>query len=143
MEKLCSIEDKYWNYDPFKMNEHELDETLLCLTREIKDSIRDIYIDIKSRIPMTNNANPNIVSDTLITKVMMGTLGCVPAFDERLKKGLKVKGLQQTYTKQNISKIIEMIKNNKFEKELYDFCEEHKVYTPMRVIDMYFWGIAE
>ena len=143
VEKLCSIEDKYWNYDPFKMNEHEFDETLLCLTREIKDSIRDIYIDIKSRTPMTNNANPNIVSDTLITKVMMGTLGCVPAFDERLKKGLKVKGLQQTYTKQNISKIIEMIKNNKFEKDLYDFCEEHKVYTPMRVIDMYFWGIAE
>ena len=139
--KLCSMEDKYWHFDPFKMSVNELDDEIFVLTKVKKETLSSLYIDIKKETRM-NSKNNEVVTDTLISKVLMGTLGCVPAYDERFKKGLKIAGLKQRYTKQNLCEIIEFIKNNKFENDIYKFCNEHKVYTPMRVIDMYFWGLS-
>lgn len=143
VEKLCSIEDKYWHFDPFIISANELDESLVYLTGEIRDVLSTSYSDIKRKTSMTNNnANRSIISDTLITKVLMGTLGCVPAFDERLRKGLKNSGLKQTYTKNNMKEIIAMIKAKGLESEIYMFCDMHNVYTPMRVVDMYLWALG-
>lgn len=143
VEKLCSIEDKYWHFDPFTISIDELDKCLIYLTGEIREVLSASYIDIKSKTSITNNkANLSIISDTLITKVLMGTLGCVPAFDERLRKGLKISGLKQTYTKNNMKEIIAMIKAKGLEADIYMFCEKHNVYTPMRVVDMYLWALG-
>lgn len=142
VKKICSLGDEYWYFDPFKINEEELDERLSQMTGKIKRSLSDIYVEIKRNTKMSGNANCDIISDTLITKVLMGTLGCVPAFDEMLKKGLKACELTQSYTKNNLKNIIVMAKEKNFVADIHEFCEKHPGYTPMRVIDMYLWALG-
>lgn len=59
---------------------------------EAKKDILKSYID---NIVLVNNKRANInVTDTLITKIILGTFGCVPAYDMYFLKGLKYNGFK-------------------------------------------------
>ena len=43
------------------------------------------------------------VTDTLVTKILMGTLGCTPAYDRFLKAGLEEKGFSSSFSRKNFN----------------------------------------
>lgn len=82
------------------------------------------------------------VTDKLVTKIMLGTMCCTPAYDTYFVLGLKKTGFEYTnFDKQSIIDILsfcrdhetELIKNQKI------ICKETIKYPMMKLIDMYFW----
>jgi hypothetical protein len=84
-------------------------------------------------------------TQTLITKIILGTIGCIPAFDQYFIAGLKEEGIESKKVSLDSLKL------------LIDFYIEHKdqfeelekkirvgnlPYPPMKLVDMYFWQIG-
>ena len=85
--------------------------------------------------------------DTLITKILLGVYGCIPAYDTYFTKGLGLYGGYKSITISNLNDVLdELIAIAKiFDKQIkavlsslkkWDKCE---LYTPMKIIDMTFW----
>lgn len=105
---------------------------------ELIGTLRNVY-----RRLLGNGSSP---SDTLITKVLLGTLGCVPAYDIFFVKGLRMEGV--SYSGLKVSNFREMIQYCKdFEELLFQSQEDiNKIaesegvqYPIMKIIDMWFW----
>lgn len=109
---------------------------------DLKNALGKHYGD--KEFTKSKNSTQNITpTDTLISKVMLGTLGCVPAYDRFFIDGLNSKGLKQSrFEGPSLSTIFEFIENNEVEisdcqKQIY---ETAKMYYPvMKIVDMYFW----
>lgn len=83
-------------------------------------------------------------TDTLLSKVILGTLGCSPAFDRYFNDGVKSKNIKSTkFTSNSLELLIDFVEDNKSKiLELQQiFLKEDKVYYPLfKVVDMYFWN---
>lgn len=104
---------------------------------ELSDKITEIYWDETSK-----NGEGKKASDTLITKILLGTLGCTPAYDRYFKSGLSLSGVaHQSYGRKSLLQLSDFYVQNK--EKLEDFrkriSEGRIEYTPMKVIDMCFW----
>lgn len=106
----------------------------------IKNWYQDNVVFIKGESKKIN------VTDTLATKIILGTLGCLPAYDRYFIDGIRKKGLSYSGIKPNNFKpIIEFYKSN-----LSDFMMAEKYiledsgikYPPMKLLDMYFWELG-
>ena len=90
-------------------------------------------------------------TNTLISKVMLGTLGCVPAYDTSFIQGLrkveKDKKIFHTFNKKSIAQLYEFY-NYKEHKDDFEKVKEkiksitQVEYPPMRLVDLYFWLIG-
>ncbi len=85
-------------------------------------------------------------TDTLVTKVMLGTIACLPACDRYFINGFKLAGLPYSSV------------NAKFVKRVLEFCNDNLVdlqseqrriesatgicYPLMKMVDIYFWQIG-
>jgi hypothetical protein len=87
--------------------------------------------------------HPNGVSDTLVTKVMLGVFGNVPAFDDNFKIGFKastfgpkaLRGMGRFYHDN-----AEVIERHRVHTLDFDTGEPtHRTYTRAKVIDMIFF----
>lgn len=109
--------------------------------------IIDLYNDLKiyyNSIKFYKNGKYNYVSatDTLISKIMLGTLGCIPAYDRYLIDGLKQNKLSSKISQNSLEILIS--------KNITDFIEAMKMvnqysnieYPIMKIIDMYYWKIG-
>ena len=142
------LEERYcllWDYQPQEKNINEAtnllfseDEAELGIYHKIKDSYNLIEDD--SDTP----------TDTLITKILMGTYGCVPAYDRFLKSGIAahtncygryINGIRltQSINRNTFQALAHLAINhsNEFVNNAVDF-----YYPPMKCIDMYFWEIG-
>ena len=69
----------------------------------------------------------NAASDTLITKILLGTLGCVPAYDRFYKESVKKHHISSgNYNKKSVCRVAK-------------FSECRIEYPPMKLMDMCFW----
>jgi len=93
----------------------------------------------------------NEISSILTTKIIMGTLGCLPAYDRFFMSGISIYNkenepkLVKTFSKNSIRKLFEFMIQNKEElKDIQtDIKEKTKVKYPlMKLIDSYFWLIG-
>lgn len=116
-----------------------------------KDSMADLLLDLADRLrhsyeinlPLVNAAKQlSPVTDTLATKILLGTLACTPAYDKFVRKGLHADGIRFSHlNKRNIL-------------DLWSFCNDHDEefrnvqlrirengvkYPLMKLVDMYFW----
>jgi hypothetical protein len=88
-------------------------------------------------------ALPDGASDILVTKVMLGTFGCVPAFDTYFKKGFRV----STFGRKALRKVGEfytanakLIDRNRVHTLEFDSgATSQRRYTRAKVIDMIFF----
>lgn len=97
------------------------------------------------------------ISDILITKILLGTLGCVPAYDNYFTKGFKKFNVLGSFSnkegklnEKSILRLAEFYK--KYEKELEEKRKDFKIkinnknvenkYPQMKVLDMGFWQIG-
>lgn len=88
-----------------------------------------------------NGTDRNInVTNTLATKIVLGTLGCIPAYDRYFIAGLKVRGINPyTPSFDGIKNLISFYKENQNE---FDKLSSDIKYPSMKIIDMYFWQIG-
>lgn len=107
------------------------------------------YAGIRSSCPKKEQMKSDSVSDTLITKIMLGTLGCVPAYDRYFRDGIGKVGVQipKKFSKESLLRILEFVEPWRDKFELFRESKEmrrpdganSKLYPPMKLIDMAFW----
>ena len=79
--------------------------------KKLYDDIAEHFDPIREKVAGRKATTP--VSPVLITKILMGTLGCVPAYDRFFEEGARYLGLEKkTYQKKSLL-------------ELADFYEAH------------------
>ena len=128
------------NYDClFAIEAHELiKEDMLDLLWDVSTKIKTIYANTKSiKGSKTNNA-----TDTLITKILLGTFGCVPAYDQYFIKGISEHNIaKKTYGKDSVRALASYYLEHYDEFEnVRDKISSYGIkYTPMKIIDMCFW----
>ena len=120
--------------------------------RENIQAILSIKVDLAkhySGIKFTKGADkPKSISptDTLVSKIMLGTLGCVPAYDRYFMEGLKEMKMQHTgFNESSLKELFNFIDNNKNEIRqaqniILSKTERH--YPLMKILDMFFWQIG-
>lgn len=85
------------------------------------------------------------VSPVLITKILMGTLGCVPAYDRFFEEGAKYLGLEKkSYNKDSILELAAFYEahNDRLEEARRGMRTEDLVYPQMKLLDMGLWQIG-
>ncbi len=116
------------------------DSRLVASVMKLVSAIRGAYGPF---VPAVGSAQP---TDTLVTKIILGTLGLVPACDRYFIEGLKVAGYQYSYV------------NEAFLRRMVGFCsanledlhtEQEAIatkagthYPLMKLVDMYFWQLG-
>lgn len=116
-------------------------ETVALLFQLIK-KLNDIYDKYKpNEENKTDNDDDRSITDTLITKILLGTLGCIPAYDRFFIIGIRQSDLSySTLNRKNFNELLDWCKNNK--DEIQEISKEIK-YPPMKIVDMYFWSVGE
>jgi hypothetical protein len=93
-----------------------------------------------------DNPKPISPTDTLLSKILLGTLGCIPAYDRYFIEGLKeTKMKYYNFNDASINEIFDFIDRNKPElKEAQEliFNMTRKHYPVMKILDMFFWQIG-
>ena len=111
---------------------------------DLSEWIKEWY---HSNITTVNGEQKNInTTDTLVTKILLGTLGCIPAYDRYFIDGMRKSGIR--YSKLSISNlrsIVEYYKTNhagfiRAQKDIYS--KTNIRYPAMKLMDMYFWEIG-
>ena len=109
---------------------------------EAKDITRIITLifELRNHYSIILGVQP---SDTLISKVILGTLGCLPAFDRYFCDGVKKENLVfRSITKKSLENLFSYMEEKK--EELSRIQSQHaEIYYPnMKLIDTYFWQIG-
>lgn len=135
------MEPDYQKYfDPnFLMGSEE--ENIRGMNTLKKETI-NIY---KNNVTQINGQKQTInITDTLASKILLGVFGIVPAYDRYFKEGLKIHGLKQRFNESSLRELINFYHSNRddFERCRLLFKDEGTVYTPMKLIDMYFWQVG-
>lgn len=112
---------------------------------EVKNELAEHY----SSIYFTKGADkrkPISPTDTLLSKIMLGTLGCVPAYDRYFIDGLKEMKMQHTgFNEASLNELFNFIDKNKEEIDQAQKLIMTKIqihYPLMKILDMYFWQIG-
>lgn len=142
MTYVASKCDDIWNIDVDDYTEENISKLIKC-GKEIKEKLGKHIIEKVDGTLVEKEA-----TDTLVTKIMLGVFGNVPAYDDNFRRFLKNQSLCQTFNEESLEDIEkfygknEKIINNK-SKEIgtLDFIsgEEKKPkrsYTKAKIIDM-------
>lgn len=85
-------------------------------------------------------------TDTLLSKILLGTIGCVPAFDRYFILGLKEEGIKfSRFDENSLKQLFAFAVHSKdeiqeFQNKVY---KKLRLYYPvMKILDMYFWQIG-
>lgn len=133
--------------DNLKLREIRFSNITEYQIEEILKLIEWIKAWYKNNIKSVNGIRKNInATDTLVTKILLGSLGCVPAYDRYFINGLRLKGLKYSkLTRTNFLSVVDFYNKNKQEfdssqKEIYS--RSSIKYPTMKLVDMYFWEIG-
>ena len=124
----------------------ELDNDLSVLEK-LKKFINDYYAPIRKDVATDVKNNEN-VSEVFITKILMGTLGCTPAYDRYFKAGIKSLNVSTgNFNKNSTKKLIWFYTANSdiFEQLRNSLpCVDGSPikYPEMKLVDMGFWLIG-
>ena len=88
---------------------------------------------------------PTPVSPVLITKILMGTLGCVPAYDRFFQDSVATyKVTTQEYSLKSVLRLADFYEehNDRLEEARRGMQCEDLIYPQMKLLDMGFWQIG-
>ena len=84
-------------------------------------------------------------STILITKILMGTLGCVPAYDRYFVDGIKAQKVSTgNYNIKSVLRLVDFyeVNENRLEEERSKLKAFGLLYPQMKILDMGFWQIG-
>lgn len=115
----------------------------LDLITECGQRIRDVYRE-KTQYVNGKAVGGATVSDTLLTKILLGTFRCTPAYDRYFCSGVNAAGLKPSlYGRNSLAMLGDLyISNPEFaaaEKALF---AKGYDYPPAKILDMCFWQIG-
>ena len=119
------------------------------LLKSLYDELKDYYHNIRERVYQKKNETEpaSDVSDTLITKILLGTLACVPAYDEYLTNAIKNHEIvkTKTYSMESVLDLAEFYgENHEKLDELRDKIDVFGLpYPQMKLLDLGFWQIGK
>ncbi len=113
------------------------------LLERLSKFIREYYGEVRKTVKIQEIKND--ISDILVTKILMGTLGCVPAYDRYFVSGVKSQKVAiGIYSTKSVLQLVDF-----YEKNADRFCslQEKMVvsdlkYPQMKILDMAFWQIG-
>ena len=113
------------------------------LLKKLTNFMRQYYS--KVRISVKGQQAQTDISATLLTKILLGTLGCVPAYDRYFISGIKHERVATgKYSKKSLLKLIEFYENNR--EMLEPVRKTMQIgsieYPQMKMLDMGFWQIG-
>lgn len=128
-----------------KSNEVNINSVPLIL--KLKDELALYYSSIPflKKDKNTSKYINKLISptDTLLSKIILGTMACVPAYDEFLIKGIRKSNYDfYKFNEDSLIKLFGFIRDNNAElKKLQNEASKitHYHYPVMKIIDMYFW----
>lgn len=130
-----------------------------CLPKPEKNQLErfwDMIIEIRERLvekyvegSIPNVGKPVSVTDTLLTKILLGTCGCIPAYDRFYELGVGCFGGTQSLGQRSYSEIV------KYHRDTWEMINKHLnnvipvtkddptvSYPPMKLMDMCIWQIG-
>lgn len=128
--------DSLWGAPCEALSQNKNLDRLFSLANRIKM----IYVQKRQNIDGRSS-----VSDILITKILMGTLGCVPAYDQYFVASIRKYDVASgTFNKESIPNLVSFYQENldKFEQCRTKISKRGLKYPPMKILDMCFWQIG-
>ena len=119
------------------------DDSNQKLLQDINSFLEQYYDKIRHKVK--GQELKNQLSFTLITKILMGTLGCVPAYDRYFIAGIKnQKVATGNYNLKSIMQLVDFYEKNsaRFEPVREKMKVEGTPYPQMKMIDMGFWQVG-
>lgn len=117
------------------------DDGNIDLIMKVSDRLKEIYVQKRK-----NFDNYEEVSDILITKILMGTFGCVPAYDRFFIETVRTyKIASGIYNKRSLSDLVVFYNDNRVELDAFKvrLLEQRSIqYPEMKILDMSFWYMA-
>jgi hypothetical protein len=113
----------------------------LDLLMNLAERVRHCYAE---ELPSFEGVE-NHTSDTLVTKILLGTLGCVPAYDRYYKSAVKKNHISSgQFNSRSVRDVAEFYCENLgiFESLRSEIGNRGVEYPPMKLIDMCFWQDA-
>lgn len=108
-----------------------------------RDYIADYFDPIRKEV--AGRERTSSVSPVLITKILMGTLGCVPAYDRFFQDGVATyKVTTQTYSLESVRKLAKFYEahNDRLEEARRGMRTDDLTYPQMKLLDMGFWQVG-
>ena len=121
----------------------DYDESNQKLLQNINSFLEQYYDKIRHEVKEQELKNQ--LSFTLITKILMGTLGCVPAYDRYFIAGIKnQKVATGNYNIRSIMQLVNFYEKNadRLEPIREKMVVEGMPYPQMKMIDMGFWQVG-
>jgi hypothetical protein len=140
VEKLWNLESKQYlqSLDFSNLQDADISDIV-----KLMNEIKKIYAKHKVEEKDVSASN------TLVTKILLGTIGCVPAYDRFFIDGLKQCGIspKSAPSKKSLQSVVNFYCEHKKE---FDAVANHieksnksaVKYPPMKLVDMYFWQIG-
>lgn len=113
----------------------------LELLMELAERVRRSYA---GELPSFDGSE-NHTTDTLVTKILLGTLGCVPAYDRYYRSSVRKNHISNgQFSKRSVQDVAAFYCNNLdvFEKLRSEISNHGVEYSPMKLMDMCFWQDA-
>ncbi len=131
IDVIAQTEPSLWEVDAWCYTDSNI-KRILALAGRLRDAQRGM-------------------SDTLLTKILLGVFGSVPAFDTNFKKGCKVEGVCATFGSRALNQISAFYQCNatlinSYRVQTLDFVSgthTKRTYTCAKVIDMAFFTEGE
>lgn len=120
-----------------------INEKIQILFTELVQVLADYYEGV--RMSVKGPGIKNGVSETLVTKVLMGTMGCVPAYDRYFVAGIKdQKVATGNFSVKSLLQLAQFYQNNVdvLEQARHKLMLNDIFYPQMKLIDMGFWQIG-
>ena len=134
------MEERYNSLVGITAEELIKDENLTLL-EEVSVRIRKAYADeLPSFDGIINNA-----TDTLVTKILLGTIGCVPAYDRYYVQAVKQYGISTgIFNKESVRDVAKYYLSYKddFESVRAELSTHGAEYPAMKLMDMCMWQVA-
>ena len=118
-----------------------LEEDKLDLLEDVSVRIRRAYADEQPSFEgVTNNA-----TDTLVTKILLGTLGCVPAYDRYYVQAVRQYNISAGgYDRRSVKDVAKYYLKHKddFENVRMELSAYGTEYPVMKIMNMCLWQVA-
>src|SRR3989344_2829040 len=128
--------DKLWEINWSRLNERERIEGINLLF-DLNDRLKE---EMKK-----NNKSYKEPTETLITKIIMATMGVTPAYDTYFKRGLKKSKIKKcrNFNKHSFGDLLSLCSENTELKWIYitkrKITGTDIIYPSMKLLDLHFW----